>query len=490
MANASSAALASAAARLKPSPSDHFMEKKKPIGFVSGRFFLFFTAVVSAVFYAGYLDRELWFDEVLTLQFALLPSPLEIYRSYTIPNNQIVHTWFIHWLVNCGIPPESMRLFPLLCAILTIIILWRAFSREKGSLPLTVALTALMVSPPFLLYASALRGYMLAALLTVSALCSARKYALSGNRIALALWFLSAFFACGVMPSALAGIGAAGLYSIPYCGKKYWRNRRVYLLAATAIAGFLLFYAPIVRNLLQAFDLKEGWHEPFAAILAVTVAVAVTFLLPLAAGAFFHHPRLRELPRTLIWFLPLGALILPVYPFPRVWFILFPVMALLTAGYLRRLPEKGLKILWAAALFWGIFSCTALFRESVSLPVSRGGQDDFYAPRFVRQSFTPSLTARMLCREYAASGSGIFITFDADPFALNYALAAADKEAVLPPVVIDVPFGKVKGVPENTLCVLSADDDPAVYEKRFTGKLWEVYHNGIHKVYLFRRESK
>lgn len=451
------------------------MDSKKPTGGLSsGRLFCFFSVALWLFAAHNYLIRELWFDEVLTLKyFASLPSIPQIYRTYTIPNNQLIHTFFLHGLLNAGFSPEVMRLFPLVCGAGTIILLWKNFHRETGKFPLAVTLAALAFSPPFLLYATALRGYMLAAFFTVCALCCGKRYALAGNIHYLAGWFFFSLLTVGVMPSALAGIAGAGLFLVPYCGKKFWKNRRLYRLAAAPFAAFILFYAPIYRDLLKAFELKEGWHHGGYALLAVSVAVLTTFLIPLAAGIFFHRPALRNLPRMVIWFLPLAGAVLPVAPFPRVWFVLFPLFALLAAGYLRKVPATVCRVLIFAAIIWGLVTVPEFSRELLSPAVSLAGQDDFYAPRFLDKDFRPSSTAEFL-NNSVAEEVPVFVSFAADPFALWYFRQT---------VILDIPPGKLRRLPPGTLIVTDREEAPEDFGKRFGTALREIFQNELHRVY-------
>lgn len=449
------------------------MDERKPIGKIfSGRLFALFCGIIFLIFLPFYLTRELWFDEVLTLQFAALPSLTEIYQSYVIPNNQIIHTCFIHGMLKMGIDPVMMRIFPLLCGILMIYLLWKNFSRELGT-PLIFALGALILSPPFLLYATALRGYMAAALFAVCALISARKFALGGKYLQLLYWGIFSFLCVGVMPSALAAVAAAGLYAVPYCGKKFWQNKRLYMLGIVPFAAFFCFYFPIRENLVRAFELKEGWHTSGGVLLAVLLALFITFFIPLISGALFHRPVWRNFPRTLIWFLPLGGVLLPVAPFPRVWFVLFPFFALLGGGFMRKMPPKWWKYMAAGVLLWGGITLTEFCRKTVSPAVSLGGQDDFYAPRFATSAFTPSDTAGFL-QKYRQP---VFVSFDADPYSVAYYRGD---------ILLDVPPGRRKQLPPGTMVVLALEEDPAVMEKRFGIVLRKIYRNRIHVIYESR----
>jgi len=454
------------------------MEKKSRLELFRSAFFVS-VLLIFVIFLPFYLTRELWFDEVLTLQFAFLPSVADICSSYTIPNNQIVHTIMLSSLLKWGVSPEAARIFPLICGLLTVYILWKSFKKEIGTTQLAIALAALVLSPPFMLYATALRGYMLAALFTVIALVSAKKYALGGRIRMLLLWFIFSTLAVGVMPSALAGIAAAGLYIAPYCGKRYWKNRKLYLLAIAPFAGFLLFYLPIWDKLLAAFDLKEGWHHAGYALIAVGTGILATFLIPLCGGVFFHRPKIRNLPRSFIWLIPAAGAFLPVAPFPRVYFVLFPVIALLAGTYLRRAGSAVLKFIAAATVVWGALMLPELPRTLLSPAVSLAGQDDFFAPRFARRVFTPHVTAKAVER-YAPAA--VFVSFEADPFAMIY--ASAGKFQVIP----DIPPGKLRALPDNALIVLAKEEDPAAFAPRFSGKIEVLETNDLHKICRFIRQ--
>ena len=451
---------------------------KKPEENLFLRLFCLFSLLIFFCFFSRYIGRDLWFDEALTLlNFASMSNAAEIYQSYFIPNNQIIHSCFLHYLIHLGIPMEFLRLFPLLCAGITVYTLWKNFSREFGRIPLAIALAALIISPPFMLYASALRGYMLAAMFSACALTAAKHYLLRGKKRYLTGWFISAVLAVGVMPSALAGIAAAGLYAAPYGGKKFLKNRKIWFLALSSIAGFILFYFPIADKLLKAFELKEGWQNVYGAILAVVIAVVLTFAVPLVSGIFYHRRHLRNWLRTIIWFIPLISLFFPVAPFPRVWFVLFPVFTLLAAGFISHVPGKQLKIIAGTVLLWGSLICSGFIREHLSPAVTLGGQDDFYAPRFTRTEFVPSDTARFLRQNFP--GHTVFISFDADPWAVMIHNVN---------VVFDGPRGRTRQLYSGMPVVLSIRENPEIYADRFNGSLIEIYCNGLHRIYIFQMQ--
>ena len=130
-------------------------------------------------------------------------------------------------------------------------------------------------------------------------------------------------------------------------------------------------------------------------------------------------------------------------------------------------------------------------KNFVSPAVSVGGQDDFYAPRFIRPEFKPSETAEFTVKNFFHPGSLVWVSFEADPFAFNYAMAqAAGKYRVSMEVWPDVPPGKLRDLPDLTLCVTAAGEDKTVLEKRFQGVLEELYRNDLHQLYILRKGAK
>lgn len=444
---------------------------------------IFLAAFLLLVFGGGYLFRALWFDEVLMISnFALLESPLQIYRSYFIPNNQIVHTVLIHWLIRLTGNEIFLRLFSVFCGLLTVFLLWRGFRKKCGSLPLAAVLWTWMISPPFMLYATAIRGYMLAALAVTLALLCGRKYAVSGKNSALAGWFAASLAALGVMPSALAGIAAAGLYILPLSGRKFYRRKRFFLLASAPFAAFLLFYLPIWDKLSASFALQEGWHDHLAALAALAVGVCGTFnvLLPAAAWAAVKSRRdFRKLCYLGIWLLPLGSFLLPAAPFPRVWFVLFPVWAVVIARGIRKNPLVCagywiVPVVLAAAMN---FSTAA---NAVSPWCSRAGQDDFFAPYFLRKDFSPEKIEPVL-KKMPFNGR-IYMPLSADPWAVWWSTGRE--------VLFDSPRRKITALADGTAVIIRRENGTAEIISRFGGRLQKYGSAGAFDIYLWQRDRK
>lgn len=436
--------------------------------------FAFLSAGMAAFCLAlEYFFRPLWFDEALTLlNFAALPDPAAIWRAYVIPNNQIFHTIILHFLwIDLGLPTILLRLFPLVCGVLTLFLLHRGFRRECGASALTVTLCAWLVSPPFLLYATALRGYMLAALLVTAAWLCGRKFAVSGKCSAWLGWFGFALLALGTMPSALAGLAGAGLMILPLFGKYFWKKRRFYLLAAAVPAAFALFYGPIWPSLLGAFALKEGWRSSGAAMLALGIALAATFNVLFVAAIPTGKIRFRTFCYAAVWLLPLGGFLLPVAPFPRVWFVLFPIWAILLAKGMRR---RNMRKWWSVPVLIAAVCSLAPVRETLSPCCALAGQDDFFAPYFLRREFVPYRTAEKLQKMRPTM---IYASFSADPWSL---LATGTE------VKFDSPRGRVRRLVPGAAVILRKDEDPDETAARFGGRMIRAGNAGYHEIYRWR----
>lgn len=468
-----------------PCGSVVFLRRYAPLGLFA------LLALIFTLFVFGYADRDLWFDEALTvLNFAVMESARQIYHSYFIPNNQILHTIFLSGYLK-SFPGLPLRLLPMLCAFATLMILWQ--NRLKyGKLPLFIALTALAVSPGFLIYATALRGYMLCAMFTVLALAGAETFVRNGRILPYLLWFFSCTAALGVMPGSLAALAAVVLYVMPGFGRKFYCSKNFYLLGAAPAAGFLLFYLPIWQQLAANARLGEGWHNGWEMLAALYGAAGLSFITLLVLPG-----RWRKVPwqHWLIWLLPVpAAFCFKVAPFPRVFFPLLVIWALLLSGnvkhfmavlcnkYGRKAAYAGGAVLFAVTLGWGYFAnMDTPLRREISAGLSRGGQDDYIMPHFVRPEFTPAETIRSIHEFTGSDGSAeIFATFAADPWALMFYHGNMIK--------FDGPRSRINSLPHGTVVVSAVDEKIDDIAGRFGVRLVPVFENGQHKVTVVSNE--
>ncbi len=371
----------------------------------------------AAVVARDFLGRGIWFDEALTiLEFAVWPDSLPgVYLNYSIPNNHILYSMLMRlWLDNVAcffsFSNPILRLPSLLCGMLFLLsslLLWR---RHCSAFSCFIVLLAFSASPLFAIYATAVRGYifsMIAVSLAIAAAlaaCENRKYAYAG-------YWMAALFAVGVMPNNVVAIFAASL--LPFIlGKLPLGARNVAKYSLAPFACLLLFYLPILPKFIRVLSIKEGWTSNFAAMLAFYLSTALVFIVPLGLSlpSVFRRGRSARPGIALcavVFALPsLFFVLRNPSPFPRTFLCILPVwMFLFAAGISRleerlhaRLPAKAAHLLLFAAALLCAGAASAIFaaRDSLSSIVSRGGQDDFFSPYFMRKDFNPDRTVERL----------------------------------------------------------------------------------------------
>lgn len=471
---------------------------------------IFPALVIGALFLfsAPYLNRDLWFDEALTyLHFARMSSPSEIYFGYFIPNNQILYSVALHYwsmLLPGGVDMVVwFRLLSFLFAAATLLLLYRLFRvRLGGGAILLPVLIALAVSTPFLIYATALRGYMQSALLITLALDAALNFAARPVWKRAALYALWSLAAVATIPSNLLALGGVALFALPLFGPRFYRRRAFWVLAAIPLAAFVAFYGPIYNKLLGCMALREGWPDGPLALLAVYAAFLYSFAMLLLPGtgaalAFDRADfRWERSARAAIWLLPLPVLLLPVAPFPRVFFPFWPLWALLLAGGIRDLTALNCRwrrrwngrvwigALVVAVLGWSFLAQQPSLRLMFSQQFGGAAADDYFYGYYLRKEHKPSETASWIAELSAGRSQSFYASFAADPWPLMFYLFSSGVD--VKEFRFDGPRGPVAALEPNMLVILRADESASEVEKRFHRRLAPLYSNGNHGVYRVR----
>ena len=470
----------------------------------SGLFVPLMVLAVLLCFVQGYLFRDFWFDEALTvLNFALSEPVSNIYFNYPIPNNHIVYTMMLRLWIE--LQPSSidpvvwMRFLSVIFAGATLVLLYRLFRSQFGGALMLPVLTATAASVPFLVYATAVRGYMLSALLVTVALRFALDYARSGSGKTLAGYAITCFLTTGAIPSNLAALGGVVLYALPLCGNNFLRRRRFWILALTPVAMFLLFYLPLARQFLGVLQLGEGWDNGFAVLRAVLAAFLYSYAMLLipATGSILAFDRNRYnwlwSARAMIWLLPVpAALLLPTAPFPRIFLPFFPLWALLLAGGIRDLsalncrwrrrwqPAIWIGALTLATLGWGWTAQWPELRQAFSRRCGGAPSDDFFYGYYLRPNHVPSQTIAALQKRFPDGAPPVYMSFSADPWPLMFygqlsGFAPAN-------YLFDGPRGPVPALPRGTLVIQRRGESAEELEKRFHCTLKPVLENENHEV--------
>lgn len=434
-------------------------------------------------FLSPYLMRDLWFDEALTIQnFALLPSAASIYKAYVIPNNHIVYTELLHFWLKLAPGFLALDLWCRLLSVLlgcgTLLSLYALFRKRIAPLPLFLSLFALAVSSPFLIYATAVRGYMLSMFCVVLTLHYALNYAADGKIRDAVCYALFSLLCVGTIPSNLAALAGAVLYVMPLLPRKFWSDRRFWVLALLPNLMFVLFYLPIAKQFFNVLKLGEGWHSSWLVLLAFVSALAVIFapLLP------FIRTNRKNLYRYAILLLPLlFALTSPTPPFPRVFLPFFPLFALLAAESIAQWKERKLYYIGIGVFLWGALMQTSACREFLSEKIGGGAQDDdYFYSYYVRPSHAPSRVIDAIRRAHPLGIPAIYMSFGADPWPLMFYTRFSGYPAM---TLFDGPWGKVPELPAGSFVVLRSDENPQSVAERFNRTLTPFVSIGRNHVY-------
>ncbi len=456
---------------------------------ISAKIFrLYSVAAIAGVLLAlNGIFRPWWFDEVLTVtEFALLPDIRTVYHAYVIPNNQIVYTVFVHLWINIFENTVFLRLGSLAAGITVLTAAWHYFRGRRNWQIIRPMLALWAVSHGFAVYATALRSYIFGALavLVFFIVCGEperQNRTAAAKFLRSAILFISAAAAVGMVPFNLFALGAAVIIQ----NGRIFREKKAFIRALMqgicALAAFALFYLPILPELLQVSRLREASASRGEAILGAYLSL-LPFCGIFTAGAFAG-----KVPWTkrLLWLFPaIFGLAWAVAPFPRIYFpwqILFIVLA--AAGSRRILPwmkaHRG--TFFVLTMLWGVLWLAPCVREAASGLCGGEKGDDFFAPYYMRESFSPRATLDMA----AAAGRGgekIYASFDADMWSLYLEGKMPSRPgADVMDVVFDTPANKIHLLKPGDFVILHRSEDPEKAAGRF-GKMKKIGENGFHCV--------
>ena len=212
------------------------------------------------------------------------------------------------------------------------------------------------------------------------------------------------------------------------------------------------------------------------------------------------------------WLLPVPMMLIPrVAPFPRVFLPLLPLYALLVArGILHvaarlklrarqsgktasRFTPRRRAILTALALVlllgWSSRLSLSEGRFAISDRIGGAYGDDFFAPHYLRNDFRPATTAAEILRRFPPAGNPvIYLSFNADPWALSFYCNIFNATSGRPDFRFDGPRGPVAELPDGAAVVLRQDESPEPVAQRFGGTLLPVAKGGLqHIIYQLKK---
>ncbi len=315
----------------------------------------------------AYLNRDLWWDEIISLLYFSLQAFKDTAGHLESTNNHIffnlvsnVFTRAVgerdfYALIDRASLLRSLQFaFAAATVLLTSIVGRRFFSPRTGFLAALILVTTV----PFLNFMMQLRGYSLSMMLVVATLYCIWSYETAGGRRHLVLALISVFcLVYTVLSNAYFVLALGAIYAFTWLRDASGRRRHTGILLTLLGAGLLLAvaYAPVWEDFRQVSARQLGVPPPYRTFVlrerlpgVLSAFVAFRYALPILflAGAFLIVRRsLRGQPTPLgkglsRFYQLLVLLLLPFLisfarnelPYDRTFVHLAPVFSLLLAA--------------------------------------------------------------------------------------------------------------------------------------------------------------
>jgi len=428
------------------------------------------------IFLLPLMNRPIWFDEAWSIMvYTTLPYS-KIYLSYSAPNNHILLNILLKlWINSVGnffpLSELTFRLFSMVISGTVILLMFRFWYKRLGVIATYFTILSFSISTPFLIYGSALRGYMLSLIFVLCGLEAAMKFTETARKKFLLFYFLSALGSVAVIPSNVFVFAIIAILPLP---KRVFSNnspvrflKERWLLAILPLLSFLLFYGPIWQHLYFALKNNNGWLHPTYAILHLYAAFSITLLPLISLGiigggiyvksrfnAKFANNRKKSkfysksgtvisvLSLLLIFIAPAMVIICKnPAPFPRVFFQVWPIWLFITGIGIKHIVaanrsyrksktiRKTALLLSLIIIGWG-FMLQFLSPLLSRIFTRRFSQDDFFQPYYMKASFNPLKTVETAIKLTNKQKQKIFLSQYAD----------------FPSLIF---YGKLKGVEED-----------------------------------------
>ncbi|MBR4956828.1 MAG: hypothetical protein IKZ31_03630, partial [Lentisphaeria bacterium] len=180
------------------------------------------------------------------------------------------------------------------------------------------------------------------------------------------------------------------------------------------------------------------------------------------------------------------------------FFPMWPVFAVLLASAIRhfaagwfglhrrRSAIAFLILLIPGVLLWYSMTDFPGFRNAFSQRCGGADGDDYFAPYFMRQDFSPGMTVELIsCLDPQKQGK-LYCSFRADPWSVLFQLIL--KEYPGSYCVFDGPGGRVETLPDGAFLLLRQDESAAEAGARFGGRLEDLgLQGGRNKLYRLMR---
>lgn len=421
----------------------------------------------SAIFAArNYLNRGVWFDEALTImEFSVYPnSVFGVYKNYEIPNNHIVYSIILRfWLRYVAsfffFSNPILRLLSLLAGIAFIILsflLWRKFISVFA---LFIVLLSFALSPVFVIYATAIRGYIFS-LLFISLAIWALLSSCENRKGSYTLLWIFSVLSVGTMPNNTVALFAASF--IPLLIEKASLDKNFILkYFSVPFSSLLIFYLPIMPQFMSVVSIKEGWTPGFAAFSAFYISSFIIFFIPITLSIFYFFS--EKIKRKKIIYLVIIFLLPALFfvtrapsPFPRTFICFYPVWIFVFSLFINELENKitGINPAKFASLFCFVcFICAftqiiqSSFAPQLSKKIFSSQQDDFFFPYYMEKNFSPDEIVSKLIKLTDKKNGIIYADMGADHQSLIFSAKRFGMKDDF--IIIDRPKQKITKFPAD-----------------------------------------
>ncbi len=326
-----------------------------------------------AIWCCQYIDYDLWYDEVYSLEeFALKDFSTTLFY-YPAPNNhiffnltsQIISRIFGYRdIFSVEEHLYIFRFFQLLISLLTAFFSVRILKQFFGYKSSFLLYAILFTTIPYMNFSLQLRGYNMSALFLVMLVYFSWNYIASKKNFSLFMVMISSMLILYTIPSnlyVLVAFGSILFFSCLYYFKKSKVDFKLYLkpLIFISIGGILAFllYLPILEDVI--FN-KFSNRGPFGLlysfrvlIIAITTFFSNRFflLLLILPGIYIFYKKSTS--KEKYYFLSLTALffipfILSFFhqkaPFPRVFVPLAPIFCMVLTILIVKVIDNNLQL--------------------------------------------------------------------------------------------------------------------------------------------------
>jgi|CXWL01.1.fsa_nt_gi uncharacterized membrane protein len=324
--------------------------------------------------------QSLWFDELFSVVFSDPGRPLgDVVRTYRTDFHPLLYPLFLHvWLGLFGATELAARLSTVVAGIAAIPAMFVLGRRLAGREVGLVAALVTAVNPFHLAYSQEVRNYGLLFLLAAASYAALLALYVRPRALSLAAYVLFAGLALHTHYYAVILVGGqlAGASALAMVRQRSWRATLPFAAAGGSLA---LVLAPWAGPLLRAAGVAEYWpakpgpwfaveylHLYFGQQLWLTILVGLllaSLVIPArddAQVSLAVAARQRDLARLLAVAAALSLLVpylwslvrVPIL-LPRCTLIVLPVLFVLVALAIRRLPGRWLRHAVAVAVAAG-----------------------------------------------------------------------------------------------------------------------------------------